>query len=763
MYHMIKVLYVDDEPVLLEIAKIFLEKSQEFSIDVTTSVQDIINSEKLKSYDAIISDYQMAGMDGITFLKHIHAEFGDIPFIIFTGKGREDVVIAALNNGADYYVNKGIDPRSRFDELSANIKKAVRRRQEREAIKTSERRLSGIINFLPDATFAIDLEGKVIAWNKAMEEMTGVHKTTIIGEGDHIYALPFYGIRRPMLIDLILKKDKETEEKYPFIHQQDNKLISEMYFPVLYGRKGAFLWFIASPLYDANGNIIGAIESLKDITENKRAEHALKESEEHYRSLFESAHDAIFLIENMRFVSCNNRAAEIFGCNRKQELTGRTIIDFSPVMQPDRVSSEQKGQEKIFSALDGNPQCFEWLFTRLDGTPFYSEVTLNQLSLEGKTLLQAIIRDVSERKSAEVALMESEKTYRRVVEDQAELITRFLPDGTHIFVNKAYCRYFNKNREDIIGKKFFPRIPQEDHRQVREHFASLKISNPSAIDTHRIIMPDGSIRWQRWSDRAIFDKKGSVIEYQSVGRDITENKRMEDALALACQKMNLLSSITRHDILNQLTVLSGYLSLSEEYTSDEKLLDFIKKETTAAERINQQIAFTKEYQDIGVHAPQWQNLHDMILTAAGHIDMSLIDLQVHFRDIEIYADPLVGKVFYNLFDNAVRHGEKTSTIQFSYRENGTKLTIIYDDNGVGIDPEIKKRLFMRGNGLNHGYGLFLIREILAITGISIIETGEPGKGARFEITIPTGAYRFTEARKVTNGNTSQESKTTGMG
>jgi sensor histidine kinase regulating citrate/malate metabolism len=105
----------------------------------------------------------------------------------------------------------------------------------------------------------------------------------------------------------------------------------------------------------------------------------------------------------------------------------------------------------------------------------------------------------------------------------------------------------------------------------------------------------------------------------------------------------------------------------------------------------------------------------------------------------------------------------TSVIQFSYRENGTKLTIIYDDNGVGIDPEIKKRLFMRGNGLNHGYGLFLIREILAITGISIVETGEPGKGARFEITIPTGAYRFTTTRKVTNGNTSQESKTTGIG
>jgi PAS domain S-box-containing protein len=744
---MFKVLYVDDEPVLLEIAKIFLEKTQEFSIDVSTSAYDVLRSEKIKSYDAIISDYQMPGMDGISFLKHIHTEFGDIPFIIFTGKGREDVVIAALNNGADYYVNKGIDPRSRFDEISHKIKKAVKRRQDREAIKNSERRLSDIVNFLPDATFAIDREGNVIAWNKAMEELTGVQKTTIIGEGDHIYALPFYGKRRPLLLDLILKENKKTEENYPFIHHLNNKLISEMYFPILHSGKGAFLWFIASPLYDANGNISGAIESIRDITENKRAEHALKESEEQYRSLFESTRDAIFLIENMRFVSCNNRAMEIFECTKEQEIIGRTLIDFSPVMQPDRVSSEQKGQEKIFSALDHTPQYFEWLFTHLDGTPFYAEVSLNHLSLDGKTLLQAIVRDVSERKKAEDALMESERTYRNVVEDQAELISRFRPDGTHIFVNKAYCRYFNKTYDDIIGKKFFPRIPQEDHRHLMEHFASLNKENPSAIDTHRVIMPDGSIRWQRWSDRAIFNKKGSVIEYQSVGRDITENKRMEDALALACQKMNLLSSITRHDILNQLTVLSGYLTLSEEFTSDEKLLSFIKKETAATERINQQITFTKEYQDIGVHAPQWQNIHDMIISAANLLDMSLVDLQVNLNDIEIYADPLSGKVFYNLLENAIGHGEKTSMIRFSARENGDKLTIICEDNGVGIDAETKKHLFVRGYGKNNGYGLFLIREILAITGISIIENGEPGKGARFEITVPNGAYRFISTQK----------------
>ena len=349
----------------------------------------------------------------------------------------------------------------------------------------------------------------------------------------------------------------------------------------------------------------------------------------------------------------------------------------------------------------------------------------------------------------------SEKTYRNVVEDQTELISRFRPDGTQLFVNEAYCQYFNKSRQEIIGKKFFPRIPQEDHRQVREHFASLTKENPSATDTHRIIMPDGSIRWHRWSDRTIFDKKGSIVEYQSVGRDITENKRTEDALALACQKLNLLSSITRHDILNQLTVLSGYLALSEELASDEKLLGFIKKETNATERINQQITFTKHYQDIGMHTPQWQNVQDTIVNVESQLDLSSVSVQIHFSNVEIFADPLLGKVFYNLMENAVRHGQNTSSIQFSARENGKNLTIICEDNGGGIDSETKKHLFQRGYGKHTGYGLFLIQEILSITGITINENGEFGKGARFEITMPNGAYRFATNQKITDRKTTE--------
>jgi PAS domain S-box-containing protein len=749
---MYKVLYVDDEPVLLEIVKIFLEKTKEFTIDVTTSVNEVIKSEKLKTYDAIISDYQMPGMDGISFLKYVHTELGDIPFIIFTGKGKEEVVIAALNNGADFYITKGSDPRFQFDELANNIKKAVKKRRIQEEYKNSAQRLSDLVNFLPDATFAIDLDGKVIAWNKAMEEMTGVKNSSIMGEGDHIYSLPFYGKKQDLLLDLVLHDKKEIREKYPSIIHQDNKLIDEKEFPILYNGKGACLWLIASPLYDATGTITGAIQVIRDVTENKRAEKALKESEEQYRSLFESSHEALLLLENTRFKKCNSKAVALFGCTKMKEITGRSLIDFSPVVQPDRAGSEQKFQEKISEALGDSTQVFDWEFTRLDGNPVHSEVTLNRVIIGGKTLLQAIVRDVSERKRAEDALKKSERIYRTVVEDQNELISRFRPDGTQLFVNEAFCQYFKKSREELIGKKFFPRIPAEDHRQVREHFASLKKENPSAIDTHRAIMPDGSLRWQRWSDRAIFDKRGSIVEYQSVGQDITEQKRAEDALALACQKMNLLSSITRHDILNQLTVLSGYLALSEEFASDEKLLGFIKKEATATERINQQITFTKHYQDIGVQAPQWQNVHDTITAAATLLDLSSVTVQIPSSNIEIYADPLLGKVFYNLLENAVRHGHATSVVQFSFQETGDTLMIVCEDNGGGIDKETKKHLFKRGYGKNTGFGLFLIREILSITGITIDENGEHGKGARFEITVPNGTYRFKTNQKISEKN-----------
>ncbi|WAC04578.1 MAG: PAS domain S-box protein [Methanoregula sp.] len=148
-------------------------------------------------------------------------------------------------------------------------------KQAEKALQDSERRFSDIISFIPDATFAIDRQGKIIAWNRAIEKMTGVAAGDMIGKGDHEYGIPFYGERRPILIDLIFGDNEEITKKYPAIQKKGDKFISEIFIQRLYGGKGAHLWFIASPLYDTNGNVTGAIESIRDVSDRKRAEEAL--------------------------------------------------------------------------------------------------------------------------------------------------------------------------------------------------------------------------------------------------------------------------------------------------------------------------------------------------------------------------------------------------------------------------------------------------------------------------------------------------------
>jgi CheY-like chemotaxis protein len=194
---MYSVLYVDDEPVLLELGKTFLEMSGSLKVETATSAADAISFLKSNSVDCIISDYQMPEMDGIVFLKYIRANAGLLPFILFTGRGREEVVIEAFSHAADFYLQKGGDPTAQFVELEHKVKLAIERRKIQEELKDSRQRMADIIDHLPDSPFAIDIQHKVIAWNLAMEEMTGVKKEEILGSGDQSYALPFYGTRYP--------------------------------------------------------------------------------------------------------------------------------------------------------------------------------------------------------------------------------------------------------------------------------------------------------------------------------------------------------------------------------------------------------------------------------------------------------------------------------------------------------------------------------------------------------------------------------------
>ena len=225
--------------------------------------------------------------------------------------------------------------------------------------------------------------------------------------------------------------------------------------------------------------------------------------------------------------------------------------------------------------------------------------------------------------------------------------------------------------------------------------------------------------------------------------------RSEKELRQTNEKLNLLSSITRHDIKNQLHALSSYLELSRQTVRNPDVAaELITKEETIADTIARQLSFTKDYEDMGIAAPAWQNVDGIVRQAAASLPMKDIRVTVDRPDLEVFADPLFGRVFYNLMDNALKYGGgKITGIGITAHETGEGLTMVFEDDGIGIANEDKMHLFERGFGKNTGLGLFLSREILAITGIAIRETGNPGRGARFEMSVPKGGYRFVPARQ----------------
>ena len=292
MTEQIHVLYVDDEPDLLCIGKLFLEKNSDFKVTTCESALSAFDSLPESTFDAIISDYQMPKMDGIEFLKSVRSSGNTIPFILFTGRGREEVAIQALNGGADFYLQKGGDPRTQFAELIHKVRQAVKQRRLEASVCDHERREVDILNFLPDATFAINAEGIVIAWNQAMEKMAGIRTGEMLGKGDYEYALPFYHERRPMLINLVLNADPVTTLKYSKIVRDGEFLSSEITLPHFREGAGISLWFTASPLYNNRGTIVGAIESIRDITSSKRAEQELLQSHEELHTAYEEIYAA---------------------------------------------------------------------------------------------------------------------------------------------------------------------------------------------------------------------------------------------------------------------------------------------------------------------------------------------------------------------------------------------------------------------------------------------------------------------------------------
>jgi len=357
-------------------------------------------------------------------------------------------------------------------------------------------------------------------------------------------------------------------------------------------------------------------------------------------------------------------------------------------------------------------------------------------------VLKHFINQAIRQSRLESALREQEKQYRNVVEDQSEFIFRFQPDGTIVFANEAYCTYFKKPHNVILGRNIRDSISPDYQETFFRQLQELTRENPVRSMDSRMPASDGSILWQQWSYRAIFGDQPEPSEFQAVGRDITAQKNAETALVQAHRNLGVMNTITRHDILNQLTAVFGYLEIARDAGTDGKVSECLDKAYKAAETIRGQITFTKEYQEIGSNAAQWQSVEMLVKKAITSLNLAGITTEYSLENLGVFADPLIEKVFYNLMENSLRHGKTISKIRLFWREEPDGLVIVYEDNGVGVPDGVKEKIFRREYFQNTGLGLYLIREILAITGIQIRECGIEGEGARFEMKVPHGNFGF---------------------
>jgi PAS domain S-box-containing protein len=305
-------------------------------------------------------------------------------------------------------------------------------------------------------------------------------------------------------------------------------------------------------------------------------------------------------------------------------------------------------------------------------------------------------------------------------------------------INRAALELAGKTKKGVIGRnlnELFGDEVEMFQSEAHEGNFSKEISLKSGLETKFFTL---SLSPLMTKDNA----EGKLV----LIHEITETYRYQEALRQANLKINLMSNITRHDILNQVNVLSGYTeliseTLPEDVKNDPRMGKYLRNLNKGIETIYSQIIFTKDYQELGVVSPIWQSISDTAREAAYPFSGQSLKFSIEESGVEVYADPLLKKAFYNLFDNARAHGEHVTEISVSSLRAADSLVIEVKDDGIGVSPVMKELIFEKSVGKNTGLGLFLVRSILSITGMEIKETGVEGKGATFEITAPPGNWR----------------------
>jgi len=610
------------------------------------------------------------------------------------------------------------------EELRANYEELAR--QERE-LRESEYRYRTLIETTDTGFVILDTEGKVIDANSKYVEFSGHTSLEEI-------------VKRP-IFEWIVESEREKNRAAFSVLLHEGRL--KNFISEYSGRAGTIIPVEVNAAILPYGGSDRILALCQDISSRRKAEKALSDSETFYRTIFNTTGSASIIIgRDFRILQANEGFAQLSGYSTGELVGNHFWKEFVTGDEFQRMRSYyQKRLEKNGSA----PESYEFRFITRSGTVLYCIMHVAVVPGTEQVIISVV--DITDRVIAEKELLSAKKHLEAIYEGSPDLIYVHEAEGRLLDVNENVLRAYGMTREEVL------KADPED-MSGRGCSADIAISHiRKALETGQAEFPWVSrkkngeefpveIRLRRIEYTN--DRGESEPRILAICRDMTERRMAEQALELARKKLGLLNTVIFQDIQSTVFALSAYIQLAGNNRDEEKARAYVDKESFLVSKIVSSLNFTKNYQDLGIKPPRWQGVGQVFLYAISHLDSLKITRHMDVEGLEIFADPLLEKVFFNLVENSFVHGQRVTEISLTYRESVDGMTIVLTDNGVGIASGQKPQIFERGGGKSGGLGLFLAREILSITGITIRETGEAGKGARFELLIPKGAYRFAE-------------------
>lgn len=619
--------------------------------------------------------------------------------------------------------------------IEGTLRDITERKQAEEEISRSKALFGATLEATKDGILATNQHGRPIACNGIFRMMWGVPETC-----------PAPGDGRALL-EMIAAQLKDPDETYSLIRDICKRPDSTQH-SVLECTDGRTIEYFTRP-QTIGGETTGRVWSFSDITERKQAEQSLRERENFFTTLLEAIRDGVLILsEDGTVVYANRAACELVGLSSTEDCIGRSILEF---VHQDSAHAVFRDLLTVRGGSDAIPA--EYTFVTPAGRGRQVEGLSSTITWKERKAIAVTLRDITERKQAEAAAQESADLNRALIDGLPEYIFVLTREGEIIFANPAAEAALGCTRR-ALSRKAMRSIIAESSLQdfdiaIQDAFTGQKCRSfeigvrTATDDCLQVTLRAAPITFRNRDATLVLltDLTERLVLEKELKMYTDELKRYSESLARTNGKLTIMNSITRHDILNQLTVLLGYLEIAEEECRETEVMESLGRMKFSAQNIREQLEFARDYQDLGVREPQWLDVRWQV----ARLRQDDITITTKIRRLEVYADPLFGRVFYNLLDNAVRHGIRVTEVRVTTRiEEEGGLTIVWEDNGIGVREGEKEKIFRRGYGNNTGLGLFLCREILKITGIEIRETGEYEKGARFEIRVPKEGYRIVQ-------------------